>query len=209
MGGIPWVIMSEVRTYFPDLWIFTEVVVKHTHNIYLFFQIFPINEKGLAGSLVTVANWLCSWIVTYSFNFLANWSSAGDLLFSDWKEKTPFDLIRMIIFGEFIRHFFRLCNRVWFYYHLHREARSRNQGPDIRGNTSINDLVRGGRIVLLPCSSAAIVVMNFNYILYMHANFRGFYLNSQNKTLFKRSLLLSSVYMAKKWLKSFIHKKKK
>lgn len=50
MGGIPWVIMSEV---------------------------FPINMKGLAGSLVTVVNWLGSWIVSYAFNFLMDWSSEG------------------------------------------------------------------------------------------------------------------------------------
>ncbi|CDP17977.1 unnamed protein product [Coffea canephora] len=51
MGGIPWVIMSEI---------------------------FPINVKGLAGSLVTVVNWLGSWIISYSFNFLTKWiSSAG------------------------------------------------------------------------------------------------------------------------------------
>lgn len=43
LGGIPWIIMSEV---------------------------FPINVKGLAGSLVTVVSWLGSWIISYVFNFL-------------------------------------------------------------------------------------------------------------------------------------------
>ncbi|KAI4301847.1 hypothetical protein L6164_035087 [Bauhinia variegata] len=50
MGGIPWVIMSEI---------------------------FPITVKGSAGSLVTLVSWLGSWIISYAFNFLMNWSSAG------------------------------------------------------------------------------------------------------------------------------------
>ncbi|XP_058752946.1 sugar transporter ERD6-like 5 [Vicia villosa] len=50
MGGIPWVIMSEI---------------------------FPINVKGSAGSLITSVHWLCSWIISYAFNFLMSWSSTG------------------------------------------------------------------------------------------------------------------------------------
>lgn len=50
MGGIPWVIMSEI---------------------------FPIHMKGSAGSLVTLVNWLGSWIISYAFNFLLLWSSYG------------------------------------------------------------------------------------------------------------------------------------
>uniref|UniRef100_N1QUI7 Sugar transporter ERD6-like protein 5 n=1 Tax=Aegilops tauschii TaxID=37682 RepID=N1QUI7_AEGTA len=50
MGGIPWVIMSEI---------------------------FPIHMKGSAGSRVTLVSWLGSWIVSYAFNFLLLWSSYG------------------------------------------------------------------------------------------------------------------------------------
>uniref|UniRef100_A0A7N0UP08 Major facilitator superfamily (MFS) profile domain-containing protein n=1 Tax=Kalanchoe fedtschenkoi TaxID=63787 RepID=A0A7N0UP08_KALFE len=50
MGAVPWVIMSEV---------------------------FPINVKGSAGSMVTLAHWLCAWAVSYTYNFLTDWSFAG------------------------------------------------------------------------------------------------------------------------------------
>ncbi|XP_059652530.1 sugar transporter ERD6-like 5 [Cornus florida] len=50
LGGTPWAIMSEI---------------------------FPISIKGSAGSLVTFVNWFGYWIVSYTFNFIFEWSSAG------------------------------------------------------------------------------------------------------------------------------------
>ncbi|PKI78233.1 hypothetical protein CRG98_001404 [Punica granatum] len=50
MAGLPWVIMSEV---------------------------FLINVKGSAGSLVSLVNWSCSWVVSYTFNFIFEWNAPG------------------------------------------------------------------------------------------------------------------------------------
>ncbi|KAL0017161.1 hypothetical protein SO802_004230 [Lithocarpus litseifolius] len=50
IGAIPWIIMSEIL---------------------------PINIKGLAGSIATLANWFIAWVVTMTANLLLDWSSAG------------------------------------------------------------------------------------------------------------------------------------
>ncbi|KAJ6305822.1 hypothetical protein OIU78_021197 [Salix suchowensis] len=50
MSGIPWVIMAEI---------------------------FPVNVKASAGSLMVLTSWASSWVVTYTFNFMLEWSAAG------------------------------------------------------------------------------------------------------------------------------------
>ncbi|KAK9002196.1 hypothetical protein V6N11_024882 [Hibiscus sabdariffa] len=50
MGAVPWVLMSEI---------------------------FPINVKGVAGSLVNLEHWFGAWAVSYTFNFLVDWSPPG------------------------------------------------------------------------------------------------------------------------------------
>ncbi|XP_021730987.1 sugar transporter ERD6-like 7 [Chenopodium quinoa] len=68
MGPIPWVVMSEI---------------------------FPINVKGVAGSLATLVNWFGAWAVSYTFNFLMEWSSYGTFLI--FAATNALDIIFVII----------------------------------------------------------------------------------------------------------------
>ncbi|PWA51556.1 major facilitator, sugar transporter-like, Major facilitator superfamily domain protein [Artemisia annua] len=54
MGPIPWIIMSEIL---------------------------PVNIKGLAGSIATLANWFIAWLITMTAPLLLAWSSGGTFTF--------------------------------------------------------------------------------------------------------------------------------
>lgn len=47
---------------------------------YMVSQILPPKIKGLAGSVATLANWFCSWIITMTAPLLLAWSSGGSYL---------------------------------------------------------------------------------------------------------------------------------
>ncbi|KAB5527497.1 hypothetical protein DKX38_021344 [Salix brachista] len=42
--------------------------------------IFPLNIKGVAGSVATLVNWFCAWAVSFTFNLLFSWSSYGTFI---------------------------------------------------------------------------------------------------------------------------------
>ncbi|CAL5384958.1 unnamed protein product [Camellia sinensis] len=65
MGPIPWVIMSEIL---------------------------PINIKGLAGSVATLANWFFAWVVTMTANLLLSWSS-GEGTFTIYMVMSAFTVV--------------------------------------------------------------------------------------------------------------------
>nr|GMC82743.1 sugar transporter ERD6-like 16 [Ipomoea batatas] len=56
MGAVPWVITSEI---------------------------FPIYVKGATRSLVVLVNWVGAWAVSYTFNFMMEWSSTTTFMFYD------------------------------------------------------------------------------------------------------------------------------
>ena len=92
-------------------------------------QICPINMKGSTGSLVTLVSWLGSWIISYAFNFLMDWSLAGNA-------KPVLSLYRVVILDTncnmitlvlnlcllFIRNIPHILKHMWLNYSVHSKV---------------------------------------------------------------------------------------
>lgn len=73
---------NDVRGMYVCMYVYMALEFHHENTLkeaqfLVFLQIFPINVKGIAGSLVVLVNWFGAWVVSYTFNFLMNWSSTG------------------------------------------------------------------------------------------------------------------------------------
>ena len=170
MAGLPWVIMSEVCTFFAIL---LRGILHEQVGLYPYFsnefpfQIFPINVKGTGGSLVTIVRWSCSWISTYSFNFMTEWSTAGNHLSfvpfqffdgmdycSHYQFKFFFFFFYCSIFCKYIwifwpfyvRNIFHIFRHLWIDCSIHHKTGTRDQGEGSGRNTGINDPISAIRL---------------------------------------------------------------
>lgn len=56
------------------------VVIYQEKTFVMFLQIFPINIKVSAGTIVALTSWTSGWFVSYAFNFMFEWSAQGPYL---------------------------------------------------------------------------------------------------------------------------------
>ena len=149
MGGIPWVIMSEVDLPY-QTWnsiFYCQIISMKVYgwlNGVVSVSDIPINMKGLAGSLVTLVSWLGSWIISYALNFLMDWSSTGNA-------KPVLSLHRFVILGTncnkitivlnicllFIRNILHIFKHMWLSYFVRSKVCTRDQGANTWTNSSI------------------------------------------------------------------------
>ncbi|KAK7831504.1 sugar transporter erd6-like 16 [Quercus suber] len=72
---INWRALALIGCFFHLLLYYISTELFH---VYYYFLIFPINIKGSAGSICNAVSWFCTWLVSFTFNFLVEWSPAGD-----------------------------------------------------------------------------------------------------------------------------------
>lgn len=79
------------------------------------WQIFPINIKGVAGSLVVLVNWSGAWLISYTFNFLMSWSSSGEDNFSTLAPTNELHIYIRILW-KLTSHLFNFISGTFFAY---------------------------------------------------------------------------------------------
>ncbi|KAG4393718.1 hypothetical protein GLYMA_03G149333v4 [Glycine max] len=72
IGAIPWVVIYLCQNQQAN-----SPLIKPDHYQN---QIFPVNIKGLAGSVATLVNWFGACLCSYTFNFFMSWSSYGTFI---------------------------------------------------------------------------------------------------------------------------------
>lgn len=98
--------------------------------------------KGIAGSLVVLVNWLGAWAVSFTFNFLMNWSSSGKNFFPVLPQNLHIvSELTYCTYQSSFRHFlclfWILCDD-----HLIRvKVRPGNEGKDTRRNPGMHQLI--------------------------------------------------------------------
>lgn len=98
--------------------------------------------KGSAGSLVTLVSWLGSWIVSYAFNFLMTWSSAGKKFTPYLQDSSAWILITLLPALYFLfRNLLHILKHLWDNCSVCCQAGSGDEGPNTWRNTSIFESV--------------------------------------------------------------------